>query len=30
MLKTFAVIVLAVLVANWISPMLPIGKKTAY
>jgi len=28
MLKMFLVIVLAVLVANWVSPMLPFGRKT--
>lgn len=28
MLKTFAVIVAAVIVGNWIGGMLPIGKRT--
>jgi len=29
MLKTFLVIVLAVIVANWLSTMLPVGKRVA-
>jgi hypothetical protein len=29
MLKTFLLIVVAVIVANWVSTMLPMGKRVA-